>query len=239
MTTLFHAPPEAFDGGTVVLPEDEARHAVRVLRHGVGDELVVVDGVGGRHRVRLTEVDRRGARGTVVATEREPLGPPIVAGLALLKHPGRFETFVEKAVELGATALVPLQTARTERVRWRPERVRAVAVAAMKQAGRARLPALHAPRLLPDVLAADWPAPRLLCHEAAAPEAALWRHLAAGPPAGGTVLVGPEGGFTDDEVAEAVRAGWHVVSLGPQRLRAETAALAAVAALMLRAAGRE
>ncbi len=235
MTTTFYAPPENLSDGRLVLPEDEAQHAVRALRHAVGDEIVVVDGAGGRYRVRLTEAGKRGAAGEIVSAEREVGEPahPLVLGLGVLKNAGRFETFVEKAVELGVTEIVPLETERTERARLKPARLAGILVAALKQSGRSRLPALAEPTPLAAVLAGRASGLRILCHEAAGLDALLPRVLARNSGAGVTILVGPEGGFSDGEVAEAEAAGWHVASLGPRRLRAETAALAAAATAML------
>ena len=234
MTTTFYAPPEAFRGDWVVLPEEEARHAGKVLRARPGDEVVVVDGVGGWHRVRLEQVDKRTAAGTVLAARRDVGEPPyhLTLGLALLKNPNRYETFLEKAVELGVGRIVPLVTARTEKGRLKAARAEHILVAALKQCGRSRLPHLDEPTAFEDVLreAADV---RLLCHEAEE-DATLLRVL--GEPSTAMrlhVLVGPEGGFTDEEVAVAQAAGYRVVSLGARRLRAETAALAAAAGVAL------
>lgn len=235
MTTTFYAPPSHIQNCRVVLPDDEARHAVRVLRHGPGDEIVVVDGAGGRYRVRLTETDKRSAAGEVVAVERE-VGEPkyrLRIGLGTLKNASRFETFAEKAVELGVSEIVPLITERTERMSLKAQRMENILVAAMKQSGRSRLPTLTDPQLLADVLAGSADL-RILCHESADP-AALLPHVLSRVEQKDeiTVLVGPEGGFSDDEVATAEEAGWTVASLGPRRLRAETAAMVAAAAVML------
>ncbi len=236
LTTTFYVPPDRFADGRVALPDDEARHAVRVLRHGPGDEIVVVDGIGGRYRVRLTETDKRGAAGEIVSEERE-VGEPsyrLTVALGTLKNASRFETFAEKAVELGVAEIVPLVTERTERMSLKPTRMENILVAAMKQSGRSRLPTLTDPQPFADLLADRTTGLRLLCHESADPDALLSRVLdrlsVRGPI---TVLVGPEGGFSDDEVAAAQNAGWIVASLGPRRLRAETAAIVAAAAVML------
>jgi 16S rRNA (uracil1498-N3)-methyltransferase len=241
MTTLFFAPPEKFDGRSVELPEEEARHIVRVLRCGAGDEIEVVDGEGGRHRVRLTRADRRGAAGEVVATTRE-VGEPsfrVTMGLGILKQPARFETFVEKAVELGVTEIVPLVTDRTESTRVKADRLRNLLIAAMKQSGRSRLPSLFDPLPLKAMLEEYARGHCFVCHESAASDSLLSLHLEAlEPGAGITVLIGPEGGFSDGEVATMAEAGWRVASLGPRRLRAETAAMVAATAVMLRGARR-
>ena len=233
MTTTFYAPPDHVRDGRVMLPEDEARHAVRALRHGVGDEIVVVDGAGGRYRVRLTEADKRGAAGEIVEAQREVGEPPyrLTVGLGTLKNAGRFETFAEKAVELGVSRIVPLATERTERERIKERRLENILIAAMKQSGRSRLPDLAELQDFDDALRSD-DALRLLCHESADPAAALPRVL-DGAPLDLTILVGPEGGFSEPEVAAAEAAGWTVASLGPRRLRAETAAITAASAVML------
>ena len=236
MTTTFYVPPSHITNGRVVLPDDEARHAVRVLRHGPGDEIVVVDGVGGRHCVRLTETDKRGAAGEIVSTERE-VGEPLyrlTVALGTLKNASRFETFAEKAVELGVAVIVPLVTARTERMSLKPTRMENILVAATKQSGRSRLPVLAEPTPFADLLAERTGGTRILCHEAADPQALLPRVLdRLGISEAVTMLVGPEGGFSDAEVEAAKAAGWTVASLGPRRLRAETAAIVAAAAVML------
>ncbi|MEM1042572.1 MAG: RsmE family RNA methyltransferase [Bacteroidota bacterium] len=235
MTTTFFAPPDCIADGRIVLPDDEARHAVRALRHAVGDEIEVVDGAGGWYRVRLTEAGKSSAAGEVVATERE-VGEPahrLTVGLSTLKNAGRFETFAEKAVELGVTEILPLVTERTERARLKPKRLGSMLVAALKQSGRSRLPGLAEPQPLAAVLSGRTEGLRILCHEAAGPDALLPRVLDRNPAGETTILVGPEGGFSEAEVAEAQAAGWAVASLGPRRLRAETAALAAASAAML------
>ncbi len=235
MTTTFFAPPDYIADGRIVLPDDEARHAVRALRHSVGDEIVVVDGAGGRYRVRLTEADKRGAAGEIVGTERD-VGEPthrLIIGLGVLKNAGRFETFVEKAVELGVTDIVPLVTERTERSILKAKRLDNILIAALKQSGRSRLPTLTNPQPLADRLVEHAEGLRILCHEAADPEPLLPRVLARNPAQDITILVGPEGGFSDSEVADAEVAGWTVASLGPRRLRAETAAIAAASVAML------
>lgn len=235
MTTTFYAPPSSVRGSHIVLPEEEAHHAARVLRKQPGDEIVVVDGEGGWHRVRLMQVDRQGVGGTIVETRRE-VGEPayrLTVGLGLLKNRNRFETFLEKAVELGVGCIVPLRTARTEKESLREQRAENILVAAMKQSGRSRLTELAEPQSLDAFLEAEAPGRLLVCHERAEGSPTLLEALAEGMPERLAVLVGPEGGFTGDEVESVLAAGGEVVSLGPRRLRAETAALVAASIAML------
>jgi 16S rRNA (uracil1498-N3)-methyltransferase len=240
MTTTFYAPPSAFRGRRVVLPDDEARHAATVLRKEAGDEIVVVDGEGGWHRVQLDHVRSEQVVGTPVETRRGvgEMDVDLTLGVGLLKHRNRFETLVEKSVELGVRCLQPLRTARTEKEGLRAERIQNLLVAALKQSGRTVLPSVPAPRPL-DAAVPDADADvRLICHEQVDAGGALLSVLreafdAAPRPASVHVLVGPEGGFTDAEVRAAADAGFTPVSLGPRRLRAETAGITAAAAVAL------
>jgi len=245
MTTSFYAPPSAFrEPDYVALPEEEAAHAVQVLRKRPGDEIVVVDGHGGWYRVRLDQLDRRKAAGKILERRRE-VGEPVYdlsIGLSLLKSRQRFETFLEKAVELGVGEVVPLMTHRTEQKRFRVDRARKILLAAMKQSGRSRLVRLAEPQPLADVLrynsidsgSGPGQALALIGHERTAPEHSLSVALAAQPSVRTIrILIGPEGGFTEEEVAQARQAGYAPVSLGPRRLRAETAALVAASTVMI------
>ena len=121
-----------------------------------GDEIVVVDGEGGWYRVRLDHVDRSNAAGVILETRREVGEPAYVLsiGLGLLKNRGRFETFLEKAVELGVGEVIPLQTLRTEVAHLKMQRAGKVIVAAMKQSGRSRLVRLAEPQHLPRIIMA-------------------------------------------------------------------------------------
>ena len=240
MTTNFYAPPSAIRGRRVVLPDEEARHVRTVLRGKADDEMVVVDGEGGWYRVRIDHVAPGQVVGTIVE-QRKDVGEPAVdvtVALGLLKKRSRFETFVEKAVELGVRRIVPLHTQRTEPESVREERLRNVMVAAMKQCRRSRLPDLAAPQSPEALLAASEAAIGLVCH--AGDDAVPIRRAVdeAGPASSAFVLVGPEGGFAPSEVDAAVAAGCTPVSLGPRRLRAETAGLAALQAVVGSTGGR-
>ena len=156
----------------------------------------------------------------------------VTLGVGLLKNAGRFETMLEKATELGVRRIVPLVTGRTESDRLRMDRSRGILVSAMKQSGRARLPELDAPTPLADLLSAADQDLKVVCHEAVRTTEGLSRLVDPGATSA-CILVGPEGGFTDDEADAARVAGFRPVSLGPTRLRTETAALAAATLVLL------
>ncbi|MDZ4699850.1 MAG: RsmE family RNA methyltransferase [Rhodothermales bacterium] len=237
MTTYFYTPPDRVHGDRLTLPPDEALHAFRVVRRRTGDEIVVVDGAGGWYRVVIDGIDAHQVAGRIVE-RREEVGEPafrLRVGMALLKQEKRFSHFLEKATELGVSEVIPLVTARTEKQSIRPARVEHVLQAAMKQCLRSRVVSTAEPRSLVECLSGVGAELLLVCHEAsdAASDALLDVIARAGTPPALTVLVGPEGGFTDDEVARLTAAGARAVSLGERRLRAETAAIAVCAGIML------
>jgi len=170
-----------------------------------------------------------------ITERRENVGEPeidVTVGLGLLKKRSRFETFVEKAVELGARRIVPLRTHRTERDSIREDRLRNVMVAAMKQCRRSWLPVLAAPQAPESLVSTSDAAVGFVCH--AADEALPISQVVGGawPFDSALVLVGPEGGFVPTEVEEAAASGSTIVSLGPRRLRAETAGIVALHAIV-------
>ncbi len=235
MTTLFYAPLPCFADSRIVLPEGEARHAVRVLRMRVGDEITVVDGEGGWYRGALAEASPEKAVVEIAETRRE-VGEPrrrVVLALGVLHHRDRFEVAVEKAVELGATGIVPLRSARAAPGKLRQPRLETIVLAAMKQSLRSRLPHVYDEHDLESTLSLVPDAHVLVAHEGASEARTPAEVVGTGDARPIVVLIGPEGGFTDGEVDAAVAAGAEVVSLGPRRLRAETAATTALADLML------
>jgi 16S rRNA (uracil1498-N3)-methyltransferase len=171
---------------------------------------------------------------------RENVGEPRVSvtlALSLLKNPARFDVAVEKVTELGVRTIVPIICERTVGRRPRMDRLAGIALAAMKQSGRCVLPEIAPSASFRElVTSARTHGLRLLPHERAGSEefidSVIARHQDA---ASVVVAIGPEGGFTEEEVSEATAAGFMVVSLGPRRLRAETAAIRAVSYIV----GRE
>lgn len=215
--------------GRAVLEGDEARHLARVLRAAVGDEVTVFDGRGGAWTARVARIGRDAVALDVGAALPAAAAPPRTLTLAVALPKGdRQKWMVEKLTELGVARLLPLVTVRgvaeaTDAARARLERG---VIEACKQCGRDTLMEIGAAVTL-DTLAASAPtARRLIGVPGAAP-------LDAGA-TGADVLaaVGPEGGFTPEEVAAAVRGGFLPVAVGPHVLRVETAAIAVAAKLL-------
>lgn len=230
--------PEA-PGAEANLPPEEAHHLARVKRIGAGERVLVFDGEGREAEAEVVAVRRGGGEVRVrivgaVAAARE-LAVRIILGVAPPRGK-RMQVLLEKATELGAAAILPLVTARSVvDVRGRdemPEKWRRTTIEAAKQSGVRRVPAIRAP--LPLEAALSEPADvRLLLHPGpgAAPIRDFFPPAGSTRPASALVLVGPEGGFTEDEVARARAAGLAIARLGPTVLRVETAAIAAVATI--------
>jgi len=204
------------------------RHHLRVRRLRPGDHVELVDdrGHGYEAVVETLAIDRAEVRlvETPVQTRESPLD--LTLAVASLKA-DKLDLIVEKATELGVTRIVVFTCTRSLGVAGerRMGRWRRIAVSAAKQCGRSAVPAIEGPATL-SATAARAADVRLLCWEGAAPGSAFPQ------PSRGVssvlVVVGPEGGFTDDEVAHLQSSGFDVVSLGPRIVRAETAAIAAV-----------
>ncbi len=233
--------PVALAAGTALeLPAEAARHA-QVLRLQPGDALTLFDGHGGEWPATVLHMGRSAVQVQLqehAARERE-LALAITLAVAMPAN-DRMDALVEKATELGAVAIQPLVAERSvlrlagERAARRQAHWQAIAVAACEQCGRNRVPTLHPVQALAGWLAGLPPAAagdtRLVLGWR---DAMPWALGAAHPGASATLLSGPEGGFTGVEEDGARARGFTCVSLGPRVLRADTAPLAALAALAL------
>ena len=254
----FYAPPDAFapDGAGVQLSPEESRHLRDVLRLRAGDEAFVFDGEGREFACVVVETGSGGGRGALARLEvrgrAEPPSPEsslrLSLGVALLKGE-KFDLVVQKATELGASRIVPIVSRRADvRLRderdagGRVERWRRLALEASKQSGRARVPPVEMPAAFGNFVAAgtDADGARLMFAERGGGDAGALVRVGLSEFAGGVegsrptsvmALVGPEGGWEEEEVALASERGWTIITLGGRTLRAETAAIT-VAALL-------
>lgn len=227
----FHV-PEAAPGARVQLPEHAAHHAREVLRLRSGEVVQVFDGRGQEWQAVLEAVTRREVSAhlgqALVPRPESPLR--LVLALSPLKG-DRMEIVVQKATELGASEIWPVVTARTDAAARpalqgsRQDRWEKIASGAAEQCGRAVVPGIAPTATLDQLLAAPFAGRKALLLEIGAPPA-----LASLPrPESLLILVGPAGGFEASELQRVARAGFLAVGLGPRLLRAETAAIAAVA----------
>ena len=212
------------------LGEEESKHCVRVLRMGAGDTLHLTDGRGTLYRARIVEAAPKHCTVEVVETipDYERLPYTLTMAVAPTKNIDRFEWFLEKAVEVGVTRIVPLLCDHSERRSINDERARRIVVSAMKQSLKAFLPQIDPMTRFADLVASTFAPVRLIAHCAATgqPKAYLPRAIEKGAPA--VILIGPEGDFSPEEINFALENRFTAVTLGDQRLRTETAAVAAV-----------
>ena len=245
MRSRFHAPDAHTSGDLVVLPDEEARHLTRVLRLAAGDAVRVFNGRGAEFDAVVEQV-LRGSVSIRLGGRREPAAEARVAitlAQAVLKG-DKMDDVVRDAVMMGAAAIQPIVTARTEvtlaalergrrRARW--ERI---AISSAKQCGRAVVPRVHEPAAfeaaLGAVAAMTLPALALLFVEpGAAPETLPAGEIDARPPKEATVILGPEGGWTPHEIERAA-GPCRLITLGGRTLRADAIPMVALAALFTR-----
>jgi len=221
-------------GGKVALDASQAHYLRNVLRLKAGEAVLVFNGREGEWRTTLADGRKRALSLLIGERERAQTQPLDLDYLfAPLKH-ARLDYMVQKAVEMGAARLAPVLTRHTQVTRVNLERMRANAIEAAEQCGILTLPEIAAPVTLDRMLAARDPHRLLVfCDEDAEckdPVAALAAARAEHGPCPLAVLVGPEGGFAEDERAALLKAPNVVrLALGPRILRADTAAVAALA----------
>ncbi len=226
---------------TARLTHQEAHHLAHVLRAKPGAQVVLFDGTGREYDATVTRVGRSEIELAIDNTrevDRE-LSTTITLAVALPKG-DRQRWLVEKATELGVARLVPLMTERSNdrETESALNKLRRAVIEASKQCGRNRLMEIAAPVRLTDYLASR--VETLASPDNRTPEWQLVAHpggtlcqFATPTPAGVTIAIGPEGGFTNTEIGNLQSAGWQLVGLGTRILRIETAALALVARLAL------
>ena len=226
-------------GDVCFLDADESGHCVRVLRHRAGDEIDVIDGEGTLLHCRLTDDNPRGAQAQILSAVPEWNAHPYNLSLACCptKNNERFEWFVEKASEVGVDTIFPLIGEHSERKVYKTERAKRIALSATKQSLKARIPSIPEPRSVKVFLKESRDGLKLIacCFEGENPRITINEALAQYQGSEITILIGPEGDFSEEEVALAVKEGYLPISLGASRLRTETAAVAAVMAVYLRA----
>ncbi|SLN14682.1 Ribosomal RNA small subunit methyltransferase E [Roseovarius albus] len=214
-------------GQSVPVTKDQAHYLFGVMRKGVGDDLLLFDGQNGEWRASIAQASKRGGVLEIVEQTRPQQNPPDLWLLFAPIKKARTDFIVEKAAEMGAARICPVQTDFTNSERIRQDRLQAHAVEAAEQCGGTFVPEVAALAKL-DKLLSDWPEDRQLmfCDESLA-GAAKTLGKASGDK--WAILIGPEGGFSESERTRLHALPFaHAVSLGPRILRADTAAVAAM-----------
>ena len=215
------------EGQTVPLTRDQAHYLFGVMRQGAGDAVLLFNGREGEWRAEVARAGKRAGTLLVAAQTAAQRDPPDLWLIFAPIKKARTDFIVEKATEMGAARILPVQTDFTNAERIRQDRLQAHAVEAAEQCGGTYVPRVDALQKL-GALLDDWPEGRQLmfCDEALAGTGPGLRAAGTGPWA---ILIGPEGGFSQAERTRlAALPGAHPVALGPRILRADTAAVAAL-----------
>lgn len=208
-----------------VLSEQESQHCVKVLRTREGERLTVTDGRGFFYDCELVQAHPKQC--LVAIRQQSEIARnrsfTLHVAFAPSKQMDRNEWFVEKATEIGIDRFTPLLCDRSERKEIKNERLQKIAIAAMKQSMQAHLPEIEEMNRFNDVVTCSFQGRKFIAHCHDGPKKPLAGSYKKGENA--LVLVGPEGDFTEEEVARAIELGFEPVSLGDTRLRSETASL--------------
>ncbi|MFL5742202.1 MAG: RsmE family RNA methyltransferase [Flavisolibacter sp.] len=224
---------EQIQDKTIVLDEDTSKHMIGVLRMEKGMELLLTNGKGKKAKAAIIDPNRKKTVVEILATTTEEKKAPHVAvAVSLIKNSSRFEWFLEKATELGITEIIPMICARTEKEKFRADRLQSILVSALLQSQQCWLPLLHEPISFNSVL--DFPfEKKFIAHCLEEKKQELSGFITKDDHRPTLVLIGPEGDFTPEEIHLALSQNFLPVALGSTRLRTETAALAAAVLLRL------
>ena len=218
----------------IVLNEDNSKHIVQVLRMKEGEKLNLTDGNGNLLTAEITGDHKKHCRIRVIDSRlTSHVSRKIIIAISLLKNPNRFEWFLEKATEIGINEIIPLICERTEKQKFREDRMRNILISAMLQSQQCWLPVLHKPidyelifRQEETIRASQ----KFIAHCIEDKKRNLADLVNETLPSQ-IILIGPEGDFTSEEIQLAIHNHFDAVSLGETRLRAETAAIVAATLL--------
>lgn len=235
----FFVNKENFEDNSIHILGTDAHHIARSLRMAEGDEITVCDGEGGEYRTRLTRIRDEECIASIIEVCDPVSEPPMQITLCMAYPKGdKLETVIQKAVELGATRIIPFESSRcikrpkAEKAEKQTARLKRIAEEAAKQCGRARIPEVTPPmsfkEMLLEVSAASI---ALFCYENEEGRSIKGAICDRDMPDSVSVIVGSEGGFSPEEAALAAEAGCISVSLGNRILRCETAPAYALSAL--------
>ena len=221
---LFFEP--GINQGVRFLDEAESFHAVKVLRRKRGDHIRITDGKGSFYDAVITNADTRRCTFDIVEQHEEPApGYAIHIAISPTKNADRIEWFVEKAVEIGVTEISLIDCDHTERRHQKTDRLEKVTLSAMKQSLKARLPVVNPLRPLRDFMSTVTADQKFIAYVDNDNQELLKNVIT--PRSAYVVLIGPEGDFSKEELTLAEQNGFQKVSLGPSRLRTETAGIVA------------
>jgi 16S rRNA (uracil1498-N3)-methyltransferase len=235
---LFYA-PEITSEKIYLLPEEESSHCIAVLRYKEGQDITITDGKGSIFFAVIVRMAKKQV--TVEIKEAQKISNPrsyhLHIAIAPTKNIERFEWFLEKTTEIGIDEITPLITENSERRVIRADRLEKIMIAAMKQSLKAFLPRLNPICNFHDFMNAVHQDRRFIAH--CFKDARILLQNAYSPGTDATIMIGPEGDFTPNEIQQAMEKGFTSISLGDSRLRTETAGIVACHTLYIQNQGRD
>lgn len=227
----FFTPPSHISKTGLTIEGAEFAHLTHVMRKKAGEAIRVVDGIGNAYDVVIESLNKHVAQCSIHARHQRLHEPSVdvTVAVAILKNHAKFDFLVEKCTELGVNTIVPLLSERTIPRHAKTERWQKLALAAMKQSERCVLPAVQPLMPFPDFIKGANAEQKIIAHEKAEASSTFDTSVSRI-----TICIGPEGGFSEGEIASATGSGFVAVSLGERRLRTETAAVVSAALVLQR-----
>jgi 16S rRNA (uracil1498-N3)-methyltransferase len=225
---LFYS--ENISGSYAIIEDQELIHCTKVLRKSMGDTIHLLDGKGKLYECILIEANKKVGKLEIVKIlkEQKELAPLPSIAVGVIKNNARMEWLLEKATEIGVSTIYPLICQRSERTNMNMDRMEKILISAMKQSIRLYKPVLMEPMKFADFIASAITGSKLIAHYDEANKSLGSKNNNS---LGTTILIGPEGDFTDEEINLARISNYEMVNLGDSRLRTETAAMVALALL--------
>jgi 16S rRNA (uracil1498-N3)-methyltransferase len=224
-------------GQSLILSEQQSKHIVQVLRMKKEQQILLTNGKGAKAHSVITDDHRKRCEVKIISVEKEEEQLPKVSiGISLIKNAARFEWFLEKATEIGVHEIIPLICERTEKEKFRFERMQNILISAMLQSQQCWLPVLHEPTPFQNVLEKNSGGQNFIAHclpEQKQQLSFLINHSPFIIHPSSLILIGPEGDFTEKEIQLALNKNFIPVALGDTRLRTETAGIVSASILRM------
>ena len=223
---LFYNPDISEQSNTFSFPKDESRHIIKVLRKKTGDTLHITNGKGYLFTAEITIADQKNCVVNIINSEfKKPTDYQLHLAVAPTKMNDRYEWFLEKATEIGITSITPIYCDHSERKNVKTDRFEKILQSAMKQSLHLYLPTLNEPISFKDYVNQDFSGDIFIAHCEETDKKSLKNEIK--PNSETTILIGPEGDFSVNEIETAIKNKFIPVTMGNTRLRTETAAIVA------------
>ena len=218
----------------IILDEDTSRHVVQVLRMKEEEKLNLTDGKGNLITAEIADAHKKHCAVSIIDSQfSSHVSRKVTIAISLVKNTNRFEWFLEKATEIGISEIIPLICERTEKQKFRHDRMKGICISAMLQSQQCWLPDLHEPVLFGDLVRRNFDDHRKMIAHCLEENKDALADLQISKLSNQLIVIGPEGDFSKEEIELALQNHFIPVSLGETRLRTETAGVVAATLLKL------